>query len=63
MKSMYAIVGTVVVGGLALWLFAGIFSHVFHLFEYAAVALVAGWVGYKLGRFRGRHSTRPDAPG
>jgi hypothetical protein len=60
MKALYAIVAAVVVGGVALWLFAGIFSHVFRLFEYAAVALVAGWVGYKLGHFQGRHQHEPD---
>jgi hypothetical protein len=61
MKALYAIVATVVVGGLALLLFVNIFSHVFHLFEYAAVALVAGWVGYKLGHFQGRHEHEPDS--
>jgi hypothetical protein len=54
MKALFAIVGVVVVAGLAVWLFAGIFDLAFHLFEYAAIAVIAGWIGYKVGHMRGR---------
>jgi hypothetical protein len=53
-------VGTIVVGGVALWIFGGLFSHVFHLFEYAVVAVVAGWIGYKMGHAQGRHEHEHD---
>ena len=45
----------IVVGGLLVWAFAGLFELAFHLFEFAALALVAGWVGYKIGHAVGRH--------
>ena len=48
----------VVVGGLLVWAFAGLFVLAFHIFEYAALALVAGWLGYKLGHARGRRERR-----
>lgn len=48
----------IVVAGLMVWAFAGIFVLAFHIFEYAALALVAGWVGYKLGHAKGRHEHR-----
>jgi len=54
------IVGAVVVGGLLVWAFAGIFDLAFHIFEYVAIALVAGWVGYKLGHAAGRHEGRGE---
>lgn len=45
-----------VVGGLGLWAFSGLFTLAFHVGELVAVALVAGWFGYRLGHFRGRRS-------
>ena len=45
----------IVVGGLLIWAFAGLFELAFHIFEFAALALVAGWVGYKIGHAVGRH--------
>jgi len=54
MGSFWAILVAIVVGGLLVWAFAGVLSVAFHIAEYAALALVAGWVGYKLGHSRGR---------
>ena len=52
--------GIIVVGGLLVWAFAGLFVLAFHIFEYAALAVVAGWAGYKLGHARGRRERRPS---
>lgn len=54
MSTLWAILVVIVVGGLLVWAFAGLLSVAFHIVEYVAVALVAGWVGYKLGHARGR---------
>jgi hypothetical protein len=54
MGSFWAILVAIVVGGVLVWAFAGVLSVAFHIAEYAALALVAGWVGYKLGHSRGR---------
>jgi hypothetical protein len=53
-KALFAIVAAVVVGGAAILLFGSIFDHVLHIFEYAAIAIIAGWAGYKIGHMRGR---------
>jgi hypothetical protein len=52
--TLLAGVGVIVVGGLLILAFGGIFELAFHIFEFAALALVAGWAGYKLGHYRGR---------
>jgi len=49
------IVAGVVVAGVAILVFGRIFDLAFHIFEFAAVALLAGWVGYRLGHVAGRH--------
>jgi Flp pilus assembly protein TadB len=54
MSTFWAILVAIVVGGLLVWAFAGVVSVAFHIAEYVALALVAGWVGYKLGHARGR---------
>jgi hypothetical protein len=54
MGTFWAILVAIVVGGLLIWAFAGVLSVAFRIAEYVAVALVAGWVGYKLGHARGR---------
>jgi hypothetical protein len=54
MGTLWAILVAIVVGGLLVWAFAGVVSVAFHIAEYVALALVAGWVGYKLGHARGR---------
>ena len=53
-SPFWAILVAIVVGGLLVWAFAGVLSVAFHIAEYVALALVAGWVGYKLGHSRGR---------
>jgi hypothetical protein len=53
---LWKALGVVVVAGV-LWLFfGGILNLAFHVVEYAFVALAAGWVGYEIGRLRGRRS-------
>jgi hypothetical protein len=46
----------IVVAGLVIWAFWGVVSLAFHVAEYVLIALVAGWIGYKIGHIRGRHS-------
>jgi hypothetical protein len=53
-RGLLALVGLIVVGGLCLWAFTGIFSLAFHVGEFVAVALLAGWAGYRVGHFKGR---------
>lgn len=53
-RGLLALIGLIAVGGLCLWAFTGIFSLAFHVGEFVAVALVAGWAGYRVGHFRGR---------
>ena len=40
--------------GLAAWAIAGIVFALLHVLELVAVGAIAGWVGYRIGRFRGR---------
>jgi hypothetical protein len=54
--QLLAILAVVVLGGTALWAFSGLFSLAFHIGELVAVALVAGWAGYRAGHFQGRRS-------
>ena len=39
--------------GLVAWLVAGVVFALLHILELVAVAGVAGWVGYRIGRLRG----------
>jgi hypothetical protein len=55
-RSLLGVLAVIVVGGLCLWAFTGLFSLAFHVGEFVAVAIAAGWVGYKLGHFRGRRA-------
>jgi Flp pilus assembly protein TadB len=48
----------IVVAALVIWAFWGVVSLAFHVAEYVLIALVAGWIGYKIGHARGRHSQR-----
>lgn len=42
--------------GLVVWLVAGVVFALLHILELVAVAAVAGWAGYRIGRLRGpRH--------
>jgi hypothetical protein len=50
---LLAVVGVVVVG----WVAAAFFA-ILHIVELLAVALGAGWVGFKLGVHQGRRSRR-----
>lgn len=54
----WPVVAAVVVGGLVVWAFAGVISLAFHIAEYVALALAAGWVGYRGGYARGRRHPR-----
>lgn len=57
-RLFFAVVAVLVIGGLFLWAFTGIVSLAFHIAEYVALAVAAGWVGYKAGYARGRRHPR-----
>ncbi len=50
-----AVVALVAIG-LVAWAIAGIVWSLLHILELAAIALLAGWIGYVVGFFRGRRS-------
>jgi hypothetical protein len=52
------LVAAVAVIGLVTWVLAGVVFALFHVIELLIVAGVAGWVGYRLGHYRGRHQRR-----
>ncbi len=54
-RLFWPVVAAIVVGAVALWIFADVFRFALHIAEYVALALVAGWAGYRIGRARGRH--------
>ena len=53
-RLFWPVVAAIVVGAIAVWVFAGIFLFALHIAEYVALALVAGWAGYRIGHARGR---------
>jgi hypothetical protein len=47
--------------GAAAWILAGVVFTILHVLELVAVAAGTGWVGYKIGHFRGsRHPHRRE---
>jgi hypothetical protein len=48
------VVGVLVIGAVA-WVVAGVVFAILHVVELLVVAGIAGWAGYRLGHFRGRH--------
>ena len=53
-RLFWPVVAAIAVGAVAVWVFAGIFLLALHIAEYVALALVAGWAGYRIGHARGR---------
>lgn len=51
------VVAVVVIAAVA-WLASGVVSVVLHGLELALIAAVAGWIGYRIGHFRGRYERR-----
>jgi len=56
--TLAGILALVVVAGIALVVFGGVFDLAFHIAEYVVLALAAGWVGYKIGHMKGRREHR-----
>lgn len=52
------VVAALVALGAAAWILAGVVFTLLHLLELIAVGAGAGWVGYKVGHFRGSRSRR-----
>jgi hypothetical protein len=55
-RLFWPVVGAIAVAAVAIWVFAGVFVLALHIAEYVALALVAGWVGYRIGHARGRRA-------
>ncbi len=55
-RLFWPVVGAIAVVAVAIWVFAGVFLFALHIAEYVALALVAGWVGYRIGHARGRRA-------
>ena len=53
-RFLWRVAAIAIAGGLCILVFGGILSLAFHIVEYALLALFAGWVGYEIGRSRGR---------
>jgi hypothetical protein len=45
---------------LAGWLIAGFVIGILHVIEIVLLGGAAGWAGYQIGRFRGRHERRDE---
>ncbi|HEX6392653.1 MAG TPA: hypothetical protein VFZ97_04380 [Acidimicrobiales bacterium] len=56
--SVMLVVAALVALGAAAWILAGVVFTLLHLLELIAVGAGAGWVGYKVGHFRGSRSRR-----
>jgi hypothetical protein len=60
--SLSGHVGLLIVGVLAIgvvaWILAGVVFALLHVIELIIVGALAGWAGYRLGRYRGRHERR-----
>jgi hypothetical protein len=55
-RLFWPVVGAIAVVAVAIWVFAGVFLFALHIAEYVALALVAGWVGYRIGHALGRRA-------
>jgi hypothetical protein len=55
--TSYAVLGAVglLVVVVAAWVLVGVVIGLLHALELVLVAAVAGWVGYRIGHYRGRH--------
>ncbi|MGI8850391.1 MAG: hypothetical protein ACR2KC_01870 [Acidimicrobiales bacterium] len=53
-----AVLAGVLVVALGAWLLAGVAFTILRIFELAIVAAGAGWVGYRIGWYRGRRHPR-----
>jgi hypothetical protein len=49
-----ATLGAVAVVVVGAWFVLGLFLAVVHIIELLAVAIAAGWAGYRIGLYRGR---------
>lgn len=52
--TAWTVLAALVIGGVLVWAFAGLFTLAFHIAEYVVLAVVAGWAGHKIGYARGR---------
>lgn len=55
---MAVVVAAIVVVGLVAWAVAGVVFAILHVLELSAVALAAGWAGYRVGHYRGSRPQR-----
>lgn len=53
--SLVGVIVALIAIGAVIWVVSGVVFSLLHVIELAAVALIAGWVGYRIGHYRGRH--------
>lgn len=58
-RSLLLVLIALLALGAAVWILVGVVFTVLRLFELIIVAAGAGWVGYKIGHFRGSRHPRP----
>ncbi len=56
--ASYALLGVLAIVAVvvAAWIVAGVLIGLLHALELLAVAAAAGWVGYRIGHYRGRRA-------
>jgi hypothetical protein len=57
--SVAVIVAGLLAVGVVAWIVVGVVFSLLHVFELLLVAALAGWVGYRVGYFRGRRHQEP----
>jgi hypothetical protein len=55
---LLVLVAALVAIGAAVWLLSGVAFAILHVLELLLVAAAAGWGGYRLGHWRGRHEPK-----
>lgn len=59
--SLVFVVAALLAVGAAIWILVGVVFTVLHILELIVVGLGCGWVGYKIGHFRGSRHRQPRA--
>jgi len=54
--NLVLVIGAVVVVGLLAWAAVGLVLSALHILELLALAAAAGWLGYRIGVYRGRRA-------
>jgi hypothetical protein len=53
--SLVGVILALIAIAAVIWVVSSVVFSLLHVFELAVAALIAGWVGYRIGHYRGRH--------